>query len=68
VEEDAMSTVITTIIRREKYFSYAEIEDLLIKKAALAGKDAAVDWSDDTPYGGATVFTHEETTEEAAEE
>ena len=54
----------TTTIRREKYFSYAEIEDLLIKKAALAGKDAAVDWSDDTPYGGATVFTREETTEE----
>jgi hypothetical protein len=45
-----------------------EIVELLIKKSALGGKDPEVDWSNDSPYGGATVITREEKTEEAAEE
>ena len=58
----------TTITRRERFFTYMEIVELLIKKSALGGKDPEVDWSNDSPYGGATVITREEKTEEAAEE
>lgn len=58
----------TTITRRERYFTYTEIVELLVKEAGLKGKDPAVDWSDEEPYGGAIVYTREEKTEEAAEE